>query len=125
MTFFFTVPAVTLVDVTTSITSSREPFSLVVGWSVYDVTSLQQSDHVGFIVSCFDNSTGKPNYVLLRHLVLNNQLTISYSENVLLTASCVGQLTSYQCAVSPFNERGEGQTATSEYFSLPCTGGGV
>ena len=124
VSFSLTAPALLLEDVRTSITSSQEPFSLVVTWSVVGINSLQHSDHIGFIVSCFENSTGQVNE-LLRYVLLDSQLTLSYSARVLLPVSCAQSSTALQCSVSPFNERGEGQIVSSDTFGLPCSGGGV
>ncbi len=87
-------------------------------------TSVQSIDYIGFIVSCFDNSTGTANE-LLRHVVLDSQPMASYSANILLPANCEMPLGSYQCSVFAFNERGEGRRTTSLPSSLPCTGGGM
>ncbi|XP_064388131.1 uncharacterized protein LOC135336300 isoform X2 [Halichondria panicea] len=115
-------PSTILGNVFTSITSSREPFPVLVEWSV-SATSVQSIDYIGFIVSCFDNSTGTANE-LLRHVVLDSQPMASYSANILLPANCEMPLGSYQCSVFAFNERGEGRRTTSLPSSLPCTGGG-
>lgn len=110
-------PVIVPESVLVTVSSSMTPFPVTVQWSL-SLSSIQQANHIGFIVHCYDNRTGVVNE-LLTHNVLDDRLTSVYSTTVLFPAEC-GEVNTYQCAVAAFNEQGEGQRSEPELVVLPC-----
>ena len=111
-------PIIVPENVLVTVSSSMTPFPVTIQWSLTLSSSIQQANHIGFLVHCYDNMTGVVNE-LLTHNVLDDQLTTVYSTSVLLPAEC-GGVNTYQCAVAAFNEQGEGQRSEPGLFVLPC-----
>ena len=58
---------------------------------------------------------------LVRHSVLEDELSDVYSTSVLLPGECREERVTYQCAVAAFNERGEGMRSEPGLVVLSCT----
>ena len=118
-------PQVVPTSVQTELPSNVEPFPIIVRWSLPQSSSSQQADHVGFIIHCYTNGSDGSSYTsILTHPVFTKEILSDYSDRLLFPARCGSETLTYYCAVSAFNENGEGMRSQPGSFRLLCSGTG-